>query len=631
MSQIAELQGQCSAPINRTALERLKSYLNVPPKPCSSFHFPMPQTVKDLHTGFGWDETCNNLYEWAVRELKAIDCCFVDVEDMTELCHTCIGFTSQLFRNRRYVVEDYIEENCDLTQWRCIGDEVTVMSTHQTGQWEAPTHELSDLFNRALPPEHTMVYLDIGANGLYVLMETKGMESRLLKALEKYASVEPRKPRKARNQTPKSERSSESPEMLSWLDAVSALDSKIEIFTRFVEDFKSELLGGAVLGVFGEGKGVRLSLDTISVKDAELLSSFPGEILEIHISGSMTDEAATVLASFRGSELELSGVSAFPEIAFRELLKSKRSYLGILRDRGSLDRKEESTIAVDFPLSDAIIKKLLTFKSKQLFLNGTTRLSDTAAKSLSSFKGELLCLGGITDLSEACATAIAACRCKQLNLNGLKYLSPKVAAALANSRSEVLQLNGLETISDTAAKNLSAFKGKEKSCSTSFILSLNGLTKLSNASAKSLSKTKVFKLRLGGLKHISQTGLENLALHSDLELGLESISDAAALAFGANRHSGRYRLSFSGIRNLSTPLAKTLASLSCARLSLDGLQRLSVATARTLAGCSCNVLDLYGLKTISEDVAKELANYTGSIYLNALVRLDDAATKALSR
>jgi hypothetical protein len=530
------------------------------------------------------------------------------------------------------VVEDYIEENCDLTQWRCIGDEVTVMSTHQTGQWEAPTHELSDLFNRALPPEHTMVYLDMGANGLYVLMETKGLESRLLKALEKYASVEPRKSRKARDQEPKSKSNSEAPEMLSWLDAVTALDSKIEIFTRHVEDFKSELLGGPVLGVFGEGKGVRLNLDSMSVKDAELLSAFPGEVLEIHISGSMTDEAATVLASFRGGELELSGVSAFPEIAFRELLKLKRGYLGILRDRRSLDRETESTIAVDFSLSDAIIKKILTFKSKQLFLNGTTRLSDAAAKSLSSFKGKLLCLDGITDLSEACATALAACRCEQLHLNGLKYLSPKVAAALANSRSEVLQLNGLETISDTAAKNLSAFKGKEKFCSTSFTLSLNGLAKLSNASAKSLSKTKVFRLRLGGLKHISQSGLEYLLLLGDLELGLESISDATALAFGADRDSRRhYRLSFSGIRHLSTLLAKRLASVSCQRLSLDGLQRLSVATARTLAGYSGNYLDLYGLKTISADVAKELANYTGSIALDASVRLDDAAAKALSR
>jgi hypothetical protein len=183
-SHIVELQHQSETALDRTALARLYSWLESSPVTCASFHFSLPKSVADSVYSSDWNETCRNLQVWAKRELHALHTCFVDVENLAELSNACVSFTKKVFRNRRYVKEDEIMTVTSL-QWRCIGDEIAVMMIDQTDQYEVPPHELSDLFNRALPPERTMVYLDLnkGANGLYVLMETDGMESRLSKVL----------------------------------------------------------------------------------------------------------------------------------------------------------------------------------------------------------------------------------------------------------------------------------------------------------------------------------------------------------------------------------------------------------------------------------------------------------------
>jgi len=179
---IVESMEKCEAAVDRTALERLESFINTPPKPCASYHFPLPASLIESHDNGDWDQVTSILYEWAGRELKMIDATYVDVENLTEACNECVPFTSSIFRDRRYVKEDDLDD-CRL-QWRCIGDVVVITMTDQTGQYEIPPHELSDLFNRALPPEYTMVYFDRGVNGLYVLMETEGMERRLWNVLE---------------------------------------------------------------------------------------------------------------------------------------------------------------------------------------------------------------------------------------------------------------------------------------------------------------------------------------------------------------------------------------------------------------------------------------------------------------
>ena len=179
---IAELQHQSETALDRTALEHLKSRLESSLGPCASLHFRLPESVADSTPDGDWEETCNSLHGWAARELDALDACFIDVENLTESCNECISFAKYAFY-RRYVKEDEMIADDGFLQWRCIGNEIAVMMTDQTDQYEAPPHELSDLFNRALPPERTMVYFDMGANGLYVLMETKGMEGRLSRVL----------------------------------------------------------------------------------------------------------------------------------------------------------------------------------------------------------------------------------------------------------------------------------------------------------------------------------------------------------------------------------------------------------------------------------------------------------------
>lgn len=649
-SHIAELQHQSETALDRTALERLKSRLESSPGPCASFHFPLPESVADSTPHGDWEETCDGLHEWATRELDAMDTCFVDVENLTESCNECIGFTSFVFRHRRYVKEDEMIADDASLQWRCIGNEIAVMMTDQTDQYEAPPHELSDLFNRALPPDRTMVYFDMGANGLYVLMETKGMESRLSKVLAgKAASSTRRKPNKAPDPEPDGECDSEAPEVLSWLDAATSVDLKTETFKRSVEDIGSEQ---ALCRMIVEGKGARLGVDRLSVKDAELLAAFPGEVLEISVRGPISDEAAAALASFQGSQLELSGVSDLPETALKTLLGPRRSYLAILRNSPSSSPEDKRTIAVDFPLSDACLKKLPAFKSDRLFLNGITNLSDAGAKSLSSFKGELLCLDGITDLSEAGATALAACRCQQLRLDGLESLSPAVAAALARSRCDSLHLNGVQLLSDAVADALSAFKEKERYRTTTFELSINGVGTLSDAAATALAKTNVWALRLGRLKKISEVGLSNIAqFDCELELGIERISDAAAKSFGKVRRNTLHlnalsevsdqaiaeiassidrEFSLNGIRKLSVPAAQVLASFPWVFLHLDGLETLSVAVAEELAKTTA-ALHLNGVSSLDEAEAKALAKHEGVLQLNGVTSLSDRAVEALAK
>lgn len=638
-SHIAELRQQCETALDRAAFERLKSCLESSPKPCESFHFPLPDSVDDSLPQFEWEETCNYLHEWAARELDALDTCFVDVENLTESCNECIGFTSRVFRHRRYVKEEDIANGASLN-WRCIGDEIGVMMTNQTDQYEVPPHELSDLFNRALPPGRAMVYFDMEANGLYVLMETKGMESRLSKVLAgKAASTTPRTPRKPRDPEPDSESDSEAPEGHSWLNLATALDPKVEIFHCVVKDLTGESSQ--------QSKGARLCVDQLSVKAAELLASFPGGVLEIRFRGPISDEAAAALAGFQGSQLELSGISNLTETAIKTLLSSKRSYLAIVRDVSSMVPNRASdidiataragTIAVDFPLSDACLKKLSAFKSDQLFLKGITNLSDAGAKSLSSFKGTWLRLNGLTDLSEAGAAAIAACRCEKLSLDGLKSLTPAVAAALATSRCTNLDLNGVESISDSAAEALSAFLGKKKLVYTNFKLSLNGVGALSDAAANSLAKTKVHSLSLAGLKKVSEVGLSNLAKVSSLKLGIEHISDAAAISFGKVR---RHALYLDALTEISDKAITEIAPSIDHTLSLCGIRKLSVPAAQVLAsflfseghyptGYGCLFLD--GLETLSVAVAEELAKTTATLHLNGVIILGDAEAKALAK
>jgi hypothetical protein len=113
--------------------------------------------------------------------LGAIDAEYVDVENLTENCEELLDFTKRCFKNR-YVSHISLKES--QFQIRTIGSEIGIIYAYFSKKvcsckWSCPQHEISDLINRSLPDDKTMIYLDHESNGLYVLLETAGMEERL--------------------------------------------------------------------------------------------------------------------------------------------------------------------------------------------------------------------------------------------------------------------------------------------------------------------------------------------------------------------------------------------------------------------------------------------------------------------
>ena len=95
---IPEHQNLFDTPIDRAVMQRLSACLTEPITPCLSFHFPLPGCANQLIEKIeDWDEIQDTLAEWATRELDAIACVFIDVENLSEGCRECIGFTRHCF------------------------------------------------------------------------------------------------------------------------------------------------------------------------------------------------------------------------------------------------------------------------------------------------------------------------------------------------------------------------------------------------------------------------------------------------------------------------------------------------------------------------------------------------------
>jgi len=181
---IPEYQNTWDNPTARSVMGRLEACLAAPVAPCMSFHFPLPEAARRLlEATSDWDETQIAFAEWVLSELDALDSEFIDVENLTESCHEGLGFS------RRCFPRCHVEESCHNDDkislgWRSVGNQIVITysafearkKSVDTGQDGVPQQEISDLFNRALPPELTMVYFDeAGGNGLYVLMETANL------------------------------------------------------------------------------------------------------------------------------------------------------------------------------------------------------------------------------------------------------------------------------------------------------------------------------------------------------------------------------------------------------------------------------------------------------------------------
>lgn len=181
---IPEYRKTWDNPTARSVMDRLEACLAAPVAPCVSFHFPLPEPASRLiEADSGRDGTQTALVEWAASDLDALASTFIDVENLTESCNAGIGFTRYCFPQCHVEEGLYSDDKINIC-WRSIGNQIVITyanfkvgkETVNSGQWEVPPQEISDLFNRSLPPELTMVYFDMDeSNGLYVLMETANL------------------------------------------------------------------------------------------------------------------------------------------------------------------------------------------------------------------------------------------------------------------------------------------------------------------------------------------------------------------------------------------------------------------------------------------------------------------------
>lgn len=166
--------------------ENLWVFLQRPPTACLSYHFPMPLALSKKFESFtDYAERQAAIASWAKESLGALSSQIIDVENITEGCGVAVEFSKKIFPNR-FVLHEELDDAA--LQVRFIGSECSVIyfsfeKVVSSCRWSTPQHEISDLFNRALPPELTMLYLDEGAGGVYVLTETENFEKRLLSVL----------------------------------------------------------------------------------------------------------------------------------------------------------------------------------------------------------------------------------------------------------------------------------------------------------------------------------------------------------------------------------------------------------------------------------------------------------------
>jgi hypothetical protein len=181
---IPGIRKNIKSPKRLSALQSLELHLAGPITPCLSFHFPLPKCARKILEAIDdWEDIQKNLNQWAVDVLDAIATEFIDVENLSEGCRECIPFTSRCFPDQYADEGDLYDEVISLG-WRVIGNQVAITivffeaeeNSVNTGQYGVPQQELSDLFNRSLPPELTMVYFEAGeSNGFYVLIKTANL------------------------------------------------------------------------------------------------------------------------------------------------------------------------------------------------------------------------------------------------------------------------------------------------------------------------------------------------------------------------------------------------------------------------------------------------------------------------
>lgn len=217
---------------------------------------------------------------------------------------------------------------------------------------------------------------------------------------------------------------------------------------------RSWLIASVVALAFGVGairatSAEDLPADTTTITSltpeqaATLVAEFKATDLRLGGLAALTPEVARALAAFKRGSLYLDGLSSLPVDVAAELAASKGlglSFNGVTT------------------LSAAEAEAIVAFQGNTLSLGGLTTLAPDVARAIGTFKGSVD-LNGLTTLPVESATAVAEVRGQRLSLNALTTLSPESARAIASFKGSALFLCGLTTLSADAAEALAAYKG----------------------------------------------------------------------------------------------------------------------------------------------------------------------------
>lgn len=231
---------------------------------------------------------------------------------------------------------------------------------------------------------------------------------------------------------------------------------------------------------------------------------------------------------------------------------------------------------------------------------------------------ESLSMSELQDLDiELARQLVDAHRTEDLNLDGLTSLTVGVATVLSD-HDWVLKLNGLATMSEAVVLALAAHKG--------IGMWLNGLTSLSPHAAAALAHPRAFRC-LDGIQELVPAAAEAIAQHDGgpYMSGLTSLTNLSLARKLATNNSP---LSLDHLSVLSDEIAQALGQRFGYCLSLNSLVDLSPVAALPLTQVEHD-LKLNGLRTLPEALGESLLQHMGALELNGIVEAADEALEAM--
>lgn len=274
------------------------------------------------------------------------------------------------------------------------------------------------------------------------------------------------------------------------------------------------------------------SVGSLSAEEAKALVRYPGGALGLRGLERLDPGVAEALATFDGTELDLSGLQ-------------------------------------DLSAEDAI--HLARTDVDHLYLDGLPTLAPDAARALASFSGITVSLAGVRTLDIDTARALSQdLASRKVILDGLESLTPELASELASLDATDLSLNGLERLDGPTAD---ALVQQDQP-------SLGGLRHVDVEAAQILGSHSGFELELPALElDVEVARALAGARHDTLVLGGgQTLTADVARALCA--YTGDLELRT--VTTLDLPTARVLGTCHARRLALPALRDLPPEIARAL-------------------------------------------------